>query len=136
MESLLDTIYAGIPWPIVCFALLLTWTDLVVMLGIAWHQRTLSSAKWKKGIKDKCLMSGLIAYSILLKAFFVVVEIPADTMALAGMADVSDIPICAIICGLICLMEIYSTLENFAQVNPIAKRILSVFRVPEKGETQ
>lgn len=134
--EILWSVYEGIPWEAVAFALIFTWLDLIIMLGIAVYQRNLRSNLWKQGVKDKLIISSLVAYGIVLKAFFVIVEIPGDTLAIAGVANVSDLPICLWVCCLVCLMEVYSTLENFAKVNPVAARLLNLFNNNKEDEDE
>lgn len=87
--------------------LLLIILDWIFGIGNACMQHEFSSEKMRQGIGHKCSELG-----------FVLIGVIADAMLLSGLDIGLNGPILTAIVLYLCLMEIGSLLEIFAQINP------------------
>lgn len=90
---------------IAVFALIVL--DIVFGLGNALVSGTYSSEKMRKGIAHKCAELG-----------FIIVGLVVDATIVAGIDLGFAAPVLMAICVYLCLLEIGSLLETFADMNP------------------
>jgi phage-related holin len=91
----------------ICALLLLILLDWVFGIGNACMHHEFSSEKMREGIGHKCSEIG-----------FVLVGIIVDAMVFAGLDIGIQGPILTTIAVYLCIMEIGSLLEIFAEINP------------------
>ncbi len=133
----MDTVLSGIPWAAVVLASTMIIIDYFFGIAVAAIKKELTSAKMREGLLHKvCLFLVLIA-GIIIKWFFLLVQIPEsmiDVFGLSfvleffGVGNIVEIPACVFVCTAIMLMETFSILENFARINSGAAKFLSHFQ--------
>lgn len=132
-----DVIVTGIPWGAVIFASLLIMVDYFTGIVVAALQRTLTSSEMREGLLRKLLLFLALIMGVLLKGFFLFADLPHTVTDVFGLGQVMDwfetesvaeMPVCLFVCTAICLMEVFSIVENVAKVNSGAARLLSHFQ--------
>ncbi len=133
----MDAVLGGIPWAAVVLASTMIIIDYFFGIAVAAIKKELTSAKMREGLLHKvCLFLVLIA-GIIIKWFFLLVQIPESmidvfglsfVLQLFGVETIVEIPACVFVCTAIMLMETFSILENFARINTRAAQLLSHFQ--------
>lgn len=143
-----DIIVTGIPWGAVIFASLLIMVDYFTGIVVAAIQKTLTSSEMREGLLRKLLLFLALIMGVLLKGFFLFADLPHTVTDVFGLGQVMDwfetesvaeMPVCLFVCTAICLMEVFSIIENVAKVNERAAKLLSRFQRssdnPEENRT-
>lgn len=132
-----DVMAAGIPWGAVIFASLLIMVDYFTGIVVAAIRKELTSCKMREGLLRKLLLFLALIMGVLLKGFFLFADLPHTVTDVFGLGQVMDwfetesvaeMPVCLFVCTAICLMEVFSVVENIARVNERAAKLLSHFQ--------
>lgn len=141
MDDVKDLIMLGIPWGAVIFASLLIMIDYFVGVVVHAIKKDLTSSKMRDGLLRKLLLFLALIMGVLLKGFFLFADLPhtvTDTFGLGQLMawfevdTVNEMPVCLFVCTAVCLMEVFSILENIAQVNNRAAKLLAHFQTKLK----
>ena len=141
MDDVKDLIMLGIPWGAVIFASLLIMIDYFVGVVVHAIKKDLTSSKMRDGLLRKLLLFLALIMGVLLKGFFLFADLPhtvtdifrlGQLMAWFEVDTVNEMPVCLFVCTAVCLMEVFSILENIAQVNNRAAKLLAHFQTKSK----
>ena len=141
MDDVKDLIMLGIPWGAVIFASLLIMIDYFVGVVVHAIKKDLTSSKMRDGLLRKLLLFLALIMGVLLKGFFLFADLPhtvtdifalGQFMAWFEVDTVNEMPVCLFVCTAVCLMEVFSILENIAQVNNRAAKLLAHFQTKSK----
>lgn len=141
MDDVKDLIMLGIPWGAVIFASLLIMIDYFVGVVVHAIKKDLTSSKMRDGLLRKLLLFLALIMGVLLKGFFLFADLPHTVTDIFGLGQlmawfevdtVNEIPVCLFVCTAVCLMEVFSILENIAQVNNRAAKLLAHFQTKSK----
>lgn len=137
MDEIRELIVTGIPWGAVIFASLLIMLDYFVGIVVHAIKKDLTSREMKDGLLRKILLFLALIMGVLLKGFFLFANLPhsvTDVFGLGQLMQLSEVdtaaemPVCLFICTAICIMEVFSIIENIAQVNGRAAKLLAHFQ--------
>lgn len=129
----LEAIYNCVPWLAIFVTYICIFVDLFYGVLIAYILGDPRSHIMLKGLKSKVFVLFVPVLAIIIKAFFIVCELPAgwsgtdNVHQVLGVVQLSDFPICFFLCLFVIIMEIYSFLENSAKINHFAATILAKF---------
>lgn len=141
MGDVKDLIMLGIPWGAVIFASLLIMIDYFVGVVVHAIKKDLTSSKMRDGLLRKLLLFLALIMGVLLKGFFLFADLPHTVTDVFGLGQlmawfevdtVNEMPVCLFVCTAVCLMEVFSILENIAQVNNRAAKLLAHFQTKSK----
>ncbi len=141
MDDVKDLIMLGIPWGAVIFASLLIMIDYFVGVVVHAIKKDLTSSKMRDGLLRKLLLFLALIMGVLLKGFFLFADLPHTVTDIFGLGQlmawfevdtVNEMPVCLFVCTAVCLMEVFSILENIAQVNNRAAKLLAHFQTKSK----
>ena len=141
MDDVKDLIMLGIPWGAVIFASLLIMIDYFVGVVVHAIKKDLTSSKMRDGLLRKLLLFLALIMGVLLKGFFLFADLPHTVTDIFGLGQlmawfevdtVNEMPVCLFVCTAVCLMEVFSILENIAQVNNRAAKLLAHFQTKPK----
>lgn len=141
MDDVKDLIMLGIPWGAVIFASLLIMIDYFVGVVVHAIKKDLTSSKMRDGLLRKLLLFLTLIMGVLLKGFFLFADLPHTVTDIFGLGQlmawfevdtVNEMPVCLFVCTAVCLMEVFSILENIAQVNNRAAKLLAHFQTKSK----
>lgn len=133
----MDTVLGGIPWAAVVLASTMIIIDYFFGIIVAAIKKELTSAKMREGLLHKVCLFLFLITGIIIKWFFLLVQIPDSmidifgigfVLEFFGVGNIVEIPACVFVCTAIMLMETFSILENFARINTRAAQFLSHFQ--------
>lgn len=136
-ELNVESILEEIPWQAVGLATLLIIVDYFFGIIAAAIKKELTSSKMREGLLHKVGLFLVLIAGVIIKYFFLLVQIPEAVVDIFGLGLVIDffhvetiveIPVCAFVCTAIAFMESFSILENFAKINTHAAKLLSRFQ--------
>ena len=133
----MESVITGVPWAAVVLACTMIIIDYFFGIIVAAIKKELTSAKMREGLLHKICLILFVAVGVVIKMFFLLVQIPESMVGVFGLEfmmdifsveQIVDVPACLFVCVAIMIMETLSILENFAAVNPAAAKLLSHFQ--------
>lgn len=137
----MESVMTGVPWAAVILASTMIIVDYFFGILVAAIQKELTSARMREGLLHKIGLLLFIVVGVIIKMFFLLVQIPESMVSmfgfgfvldLFGVENIVDVPACLFVCAAIMIMETLSILESFAKINPTAARLLSHFQQSSK----
>lgn len=128
--GVLETVYSNIPWDIILVSYVFIFIDLFYGLIISCIKKEVISHKMLKGLHNKIFVLFVPIIGIVFKAFFIICSLPAEwagsstITSMFGVSQLSEFPICFLLCSFVLLMEFISFLENSAKIDPRANKII------------
>ena len=139
----MDTVITGVPWTAVVLAAMMIIIDYFFGIVVAAIKKELISSKMREGLLHKIGLLLFIVVGVVIKMFFLLVQIPESmvgmfglgfVMEMFGVENIVDVPACLFVCAAIMIMETLSILESLAKINPAAARLLTHFQKPQSKE--
>lgn len=132
--SVLEIIYSSIPWDVILVTYIFIFIDLFYGTVVSTIKKETVSHKMLKGLKHKIFVLFVPVIAIVLKAFFVVCSIPSEwagsstLTSIFGVSQLSEFPICFLLCLFVILMEFLSFLETSAKIDKRANNMLRLIQ--------
>lgn len=129
----LEALYTSVPWDLIFLTYICIFVDLFYGVFISWLVGDPTSRKMRKGLQSKMFVIFVPIMAIIIQAFFIFCQLPSEWAAtgqihqILGVVQLSDFPICILLCLFVILMELYSFLESSAKVNDFALKLLKLF---------
>lgn len=130
--GVLSTIYMYIPWGLVFVTYIFVFVDLFYGVTVSYLKREVVSRRMLKGLRNKIFVLFVPIIGICFKAFFVICSLPAEwsgsdaLTSVFGVSQLSQFPICFLLCLFVLLMEFLSFLETSAKIDKRAAKLLNL----------
>lgn len=133
----MESVITGVPWAAVVLACTMIIIDYFFGIIVRAIKKELTSRKMLEGLLHKVCLILVVVVGVVIKMFFLLVQIPESmvgvfglgfVMDMFGVENIVDVPACLFVCGAIMIMETLSILENFAEISPAAARLLAHFQ--------
>lgn len=133
----MESVITGVPWAAVVLACTMIIIDYFFGIIVRAIKKELTSRKMLEGLLHKVCLILVVVVGVVIKMFFLLVQIPESmvgvfglgfVMDMFGVENIVDVPACLFVCGAIMIMETLSILENFAEISPAAAKLLAHFQ--------
>lgn len=133
----MESVITGVPWAAVVLACTMIIIDYFFGIIVRAIKKELTSRKMLEGLLHKVCLILAVVVGVVIKMFFLLVQIPESmvgvfglgfVMDMFGVENIVDVPACLFVCGAIMIMETLSILENFAEISPAAAKLLAHFQ--------
>lgn len=133
----MESVITGVPWAAVVLACTMIIIDYFFGIIVRAIKKELTSRKMLEGLLHKVCLILVVVVGVVIKIFFLLVQIPESmvgvfglgfVMDMFGVENIVDVPACLFVCGAIMIMETLSILENFAEISPAAAKLLAHFQ--------
>lgn len=143
----MESVITGVPWAAVVLACTMIIIDYFFGIIVRAIKKELTSRKMLEGLLHKVCLILVVVVGVVIKMFFLLVQIPESmvgvfglgfVMDMFGVESIVDVPACLFVCGAIMIMETLSILENFAEISPAAAKLLAHFQQqkPDKSNKE
>lgn len=139
--NILETVCFGIPWNIVVITYIMIFVDLFYGIVVSTILGEVISHKVLKGLQNKTFVLFMPIMGIIMKAFFVICSLPAEwsgsstLVGLFGVSQMSQFPICLLLCLAVMFMEFISFIETSSKIDKRARRLLAIIQRNVKDKT-